>query len=203
MQQKIIFATNNQHKLKEIQSLLGDQFLLVSLHDAGFSGDIPENQPTLQGNALEKARYIYDRFHTSCFADDTGLEVEALSGEPGVYSARYAGSLADFGSDEKRSQANMAKLLDKLGSQTNRSARFRTVIAFIHLGKEYFFEGIVEGSIIEHQKGTEGFGYDPIFVPHGYQHTFAEMPLSEKNKISHRARAFSKFIMFMKHFSEK
>jgi XTP/dITP diphosphohydrolase len=197
MPQKIIFATNNQHKLKEIQHILGNHFVLVSLKDIGFSGDIPENQPTLEGNALEKARFIFERFRAPCFADDTGLEVEALHGGPGVYSARYAGSLIDFGSEKKRAQANIEKLLTNLAHSTNRKARFRTVIAYIDGNKEHLFEGIVNGQIIEQKRGKEGFGYDPVFVPDGYDQTFAEMPLSEKNKISHRARAFFNFTEFM------
>jgi len=197
MQEKIIFATNNPHKLREIQDLLGIHFSLMSLTDIGFNEEIPENQPSLQGNALEKARHIFDRFQLPCFADDSGLEIDALNGKPGVYSARYAGSLDLFGSQEKRNQANVLKVLTKLKDATNRKARFRTVIAYIKGGSEHFFEGIVNGSIIEQQRGNEGFGYDPIFVPEGYQQTFAEMPLSEKNKISHRARAFAKFVNFL------
>jgi XTP/dITP diphosphohydrolase len=195
---ELIFATQNLHKLSEIQSLLGNAFLLVSLKDLDFKEDIPETKDTLEGNALEKARYIFERFHTGCFADDTGLEVIALNGAPGVYSARYAGSLADFESEKARSEANVRKLLGALDDKPNRNARFRTVIAFISpSGKEYLFEGIVNGRIISELRGKEGFGYDPVFVPDGYSQTFAEMPLSEKNKISHRARAFNKFKEFL------
>lgn len=195
---EIIFATNNPHKLQEIQAILGNAFHLVSLKDLNFSEDIPENEPTLEGNALEKARFIFKRFHKACFADDTGLEVTALHGAPGVYSARYAGSLAEFGNEQKRSAANIQKLLKSLKGGNDYSARFRTVIAYIDLtGKEFLFEGIVTGSIISELRGEGGFGYDPVFVPDGYDQTFAEMPLSEKNKISHRARAFRNFHEFL------
>lgn len=198
MTKTIIFATNNAHKLKEISNLLGNNFHLNSLKDIGFTGDIPEEQPTLEGNAMEKAKYIVERYNASCFADDTGLEVEALKGEPGVFSARYAGTVAEHGSEEKRSLANIEKLLANLKKNPNRKARFRTVIAYIDNGKSHLFEGIVNGHIIEEKRGTDGFGYDPVFVPDGFSQTFAEMPLSEKNKISHRARAFAKFIAFLK-----
>jgi XTP/dITP diphosphohydrolase len=203
MAQTIIFATNNSHKLKEISHLLGDDFELLSLKDIHFTGDIPENQPTLEGNALDKAKFIVERFGKSCFADDTGLEVTALNGAPGVYSARYSGTIAEFGSEVKRTEANIIKLLTNLKPYKDRSARFRTVIAFIHNGKEYFFEGIVNGRIIEEKRGIDGFGYDPVFIPDGFNQTFAEMPLSEKNKISHRARAFAKFIDFLNEHNQK
>lgn len=198
MQHKIVFATNNPHKLKEIQSLLGNHFQLLSLKEIGFEGDIPENQTTLEGNALEKARYIFDKYAFPCFADDTGLEVDALGGEPGVYSARYAGPLQNYGSEEKRSAANISKLLAKLSGNPNRNARFRTVIAYLDGKEEHFFEGIVNGSIIDVRRGSEGFGYDPVFIPEGHTGTFAEISLSEKNKISHRARAFALFVEHMK-----
>jgi XTP/dITP diphosphohydrolase len=197
MQNKIVFATSNNHKLLEVQSMLGDQFKLLSLKDFNFNEEIPENQTTLEGNAVEKARYIYNRFLEPCFADDTGLEVEALNGEPGIYSARYAGSILNYGTEEKRSAANISKLLAKLSGNTNRKARFRTVIAYTNGTSDHLFEGVVQGSIIDVRRGFEGFGYDPIFVPNGYTDTFAEMPLTEKNSISHRARAFTKFIDFL------
>lgn len=203
MTRTIVFATNNAHKLKEISDLLGNDFQLQSLKDIGFAVDIPEEQPTLEGNALDKAKYIVERFHVSCFADDTGLEVSALHGEPGVFSARYAGTVAQYGSEEKRTQANIDKLLQNLKNKQDRSARFRTVIAYINDGEEYLFEGIVNGKIIDDKKGADGFGYDPVFIPDGYAQTFAEMPLSEKNKISHRARAFAKFIAFLKEQNRK
>jgi XTP/dITP diphosphohydrolase len=203
MTKSIIFATNNAHKLKEISELLGNDFELLSLKDIGFSGDIPEEKPTLEGNALDKALYIVERYGKSCFADDTGLEVPALNGEPGVYSARYAGTVAQYGSEEKRTKANIEKLLGNLKDKQDRSARFRTVIAFISEGEEYLFEGIVNGQIVEDKRGSDGFGYDSVFVPDGYSQTFAEMALSEKNKISHRARAFAKFIAFLKEQNKK
>lgn len=199
---EIIFATNNPHKLKEIQHLLGNSFHLLSLKDLEFSEDIPEEEDTLEGNALEKARYIYKRFKKPCFADDTGLEVEALNGRPGVHSARYAGSIQEFGNEKNRSEANIEKLLSELNGKENRKARFRTVIAFIaENGKEFTFDGIVNGSIITAKKGNDGFGYDPVFMPEGYSQTFAEMPLNEKNKISHRARAFYTFNEFLKNYT--
>ncbi|HEY4789144.1 MAG TPA: non-canonical purine NTP diphosphatase [Bacteroidales bacterium] len=199
MPQEIIFATNNPHKLHEIQDVLGDHFHLLSLKDLNFTEDIPETQPTLEGNALDKARYIFNRFHMPCFADDTGLEIDALDGKPGVFSARYAGSLQEFGTEKKRTEANIEKVLTQLNGKDNRTARFRTVIAYLDGNHEYLFEGIVEGTITNEKHGTDGFGYDPVFRPDGYTLTFAEMPLSEKNKISHRARAFAKFVEFLKH----
>ena len=183
---KIVFATNNQHKLSEIRDILGDSFEVLSLSDINCYDDIPETAGTLEGNAMQKAQYIYDHYHISCFADDTGLEVEALNGAPGVFSARYAGEGHD-------SEANMRKLLSELGENNNRNARFRTVIALILIeGEEIItkeFEGIVNGSIIYEKKGDEGFGYDPIFKPEGYDLTFAQLGMDIKNKISHRARA--------------
>ena len=187
---KIVFATNNAHKLREVQQTVGDKFEIVSLRECGVVEDIPENEPTLEGNALAKARYIYSRTGLSCFADDTGLEVEALGGAPGVRSARYAG-------DEHNFDANNALLLKNLEGESNRKARFRTVIALILGGKEYLFEGIVEGTIIDHMSGTEGFGYDPMFVPEGETRTFAEMSAEEKNAISHRGRAVQKLVEFL------
>ena len=187
---KIVFATNNKHKLSEIRYILGNEIEVLSLDEINCHADIPETSDTLEGNALQKAHYVYDNYHISCFADDTGLEVDALGGEPGIYSARYAGNNHD-------SEANMTKLLAKLGDNKNRKARFRTVIALILDGKnveEKIFEGIVEGSIIKERRGGEGFGYDPIFQPEGYNHTFAELGSDIKNKISHRARATAKLV---------
>ena len=187
---EIVFATNNKHKLSEIRDILGNEIEVLSLDDIDCHADIPETSDTLEGNALQKAHYVYDNYHISCFADDTGLEVDALGGEPGIYSARYAGNNHD-------SEANMTKLLAKLGDNKNRKARFRTVIALILDGKnveEKIFEGIVEGSIIKERRGGEGFGYDPIFQPEGYNHTFAELGSDIKNKISHRARATAKLV---------
>ena len=187
---KIVFATNNKHKLSEIRDILGNEIEVLSLDEIDCHADIPETSDTLEGNALQKAHYVYDNYHISCVADDTGLEVDALGGEPGIYSARYAGNNHD-------SEANMTKLLAKLGDNKNRKARFRTVIALILDGKnveEKIFEGIVEGSIIKERRGGEGFGYDPIFQPEGYNHTFAELGSDIKNKISHRARATAKLV---------
>ncbi len=194
---KLIFATNNQHKIKEILEMTGSKIKLLSLNDVNFSEDIPENEPTLEGNALFKARYIFQKTGMDVFADDTGLEVSALNGEPGVHSARYAG-------ESKDSSANITRLLKALEGKEDRSARFRTVIALILKEKEYLFEGVVEGTIINERKGKDGFGYDPVFVPNGYLQTFAEMNLNDKNQISHRANAFSKLLAFLlEHDSEQ
>lgn len=190
MNHELIFATNNRHKLTEIQSIVGKNFTIKSLHEIGCTEDIPETAPTLEGNALLKAEFIYDKFGKNCFADDTGLEVEALDGRPGVFSARYATDGHDF-------EANIDKVLDELTGVENRKARFRTVIALILDGSVHYFEGIVNGEIIAERKGVKGFGYDPVFLPDGYEQTFAEMPLAEKNKISHRARAVSKLVEFL------
>lgn len=182
---KLYFATNNIHKLKEVQEVVGDSFQIESMRSLGINEDIPEDQQTLEGNALQKARFLYDRTGESCFADDTGLEVDALNGAPGVYSARYAG-------EAKNSLDNMALLLKNMSGIQNRKARFRTVIALILDGKEYLFEGVVKGTIAEEPRGTAGFGYDPLFVPDGYSTTFAEMDSEAKNAISHRGRAVEK-----------
>ena len=187
---KIVFATNNQHKLSEIRQILGGRVEVLSLNDIGCNVDIPETGSTLEENALQKAQYVYDHYHIDCFADDTGLEVDALNGAPGVYSARYAG-------DGHDSEANMTKLLNELGENNNRSARFRTVIALIQQGEVHEFEGIVNGQIIRERRGGEGFGYDPIFQPDGYDQTFAELGLEIKNQISHRARATRKFAEYL------
>ncbi len=205
---KIVFATNNQHKLDEIRSILGDRFEVVSLKEIGCHEDIPETGKTLEENALQKAQYVYDHYHVSCFADDTGLEVDALHGAPGVYSARYA-ALEDSNTTGHDSEANMARLLRELGNNNNRKARFRTVIAFIEkkdvcpcgctsIKKVSQFEGIVEGEIIREKRGGEGFGYDPIFQPEGYDKTFAELGSDIKNTISHRARATQKLAEYLK-----
>lgn len=200
---KIVFATNNQHKLQEIRDILGSEFEIVSLKDIGCDVDIPETGNTLEENAMQKAQYVYDHYNLSCFADDTGLEVEALNGEPGVHSARYA-----EGTDHD-SEANMAKLLRNLEGKDNSKARFRTVIALIQkqdvcpcgctsIKKVNRFEGIVDGSIATEKHGTAGFGYDPIFVPEGYDKSFAELGESIKNGISHRARAVAKLAEYLK-----
>lgn len=181
----IVFATNNRHKLQEIRSILGTAVKVLSLSDIGCHADIPETGTTLETNALMKAHYVKDHYGYDCFADDTGLEVAALGGEPGIYSARYAG-------DDHNSEANMTKLLTNLRGLTDRTARFRTVIALLQGSEELLFEGIVEGSITEERRGTGGFGYDPIFVPSGHDKTFAELGDVTKNTISHRARAVKK-----------
>ena len=186
----LVFASNNKHKIKEIKSLLGDSFTLLSLHDINIWEDIQEEEPQIEGNALAKARFVFNTCGLNVFADDTGLEITALNGLPGVHSARFAG-------ENKDSSANIEKVLSLLGDTENREARFRTVIALILEKKEYLFEGIVNGTIIREKKGTEGFGYDPIFVPEGKNRTFAEMELAEKNTVSHRARAFEKLKEFL------
>ncbi|MGM0621518.1 MAG: non-canonical purine NTP diphosphatase [Bacteroidota bacterium] len=188
---KLVFATNNPHKLKELQAILGDEFELLGLKDIGCTEEIPEDQPTLEGNARQKAFYVYEKYGYSCFADDTGLEVEALNNEPGVFSARYAG-------EEKNPQANMDKLLEEMAKIKHRKARFRTVISLVINGDEMQFEGIVEGEITRQKRGDSGFGYDPVFLPEGYTKTFAEMNLEQKNKISHRGRAVQKLVGHLK-----
>ena len=207
---KIVFATNNQHKLSEIRSILGDSIEVLSLKDIGCDVDIPETGTTLEDNALQKAQYVYDHYHIDCFADDTGLEVDALDGAPGVYSARYASmaSQTNTARASHDSEANMARLLKELGNNNNRKARFRTVIALIQkkdicpcgcssIKEIHKFEGIVEGEIIRERRGGEGFGYDPIFQPAGYDKTFAELGMDIKNRISHRARATQKLADYL------
>jgi len=192
----LVFATNNAHKLSEVRQILGDNFKVVGLADIGCHEDIPETAETLEGNALEKARYVKEHYGLDCFADDTGLEVAALGGAPGVHTARYAEL---FGEGETHdSDANMRVLLHNLENKSNRSARFRTVIALLYQGQELLFEGIVEGTILTERHGTEGFGYDPIFQPVGHDHCFAEMPAEAKNAISHRGRATQKLVKFLK-----
>jgi XTP/dITP diphosphohydrolase len=186
----LIFATNNPSKLAEVMDMLSDNYILTGLSDINCSEDVAETADTLEGNALIKARYVKDHYGYDCFADDTGLEVEALDGEPGVYSARYAGPAHD-------SQANIRKLLQALEGETNRKARFRTVIALALKGKEYVFEGIIEGNITESPRGNNGFGYDPVFVPDGFTKTFAELSDQEKNAISHRAKAVHQLAWFL------
>jgi len=186
----IVFASNNEHKIKEINSLLGNSFKLLSLHDINITEDIPEEEPLIETNALSKARYVYNATGMDVFADDTGLEIDALDGLPGVHSARFAG-------ENKDSEANISKVLSMLGNTENRRARFKTVIALILKKREYLFVGIVNGTIIYEKKGMNGFGYDPIFLPEGKTCTFAEMDLAEKNTVSHRARAFEKLKDFL------
>lgn len=187
---KIVFATGNPNKLEEIQSILSD-YTLIGLSEIGCEEDIPETSPTIQGNALQKARYVVEHYGVqNCFAEDTGLEVDALNGEPGIYSARYAGVAKD-------ANANIEKVLTQLEEQTNRAAQFRTVVALILEGEEHTFEGIIRGTIHTQKTGTDGFGYDPVFVPEGETRSFAQMSMTEKNKISHRAKAILQLKKFL------
>ena len=186
----IIFATNNAHKLSEIRHALGDRFELVSLKEIGFTGEIPETGPTLESNALEKARYIFDRYSLPVFADDSGLEVDALNGAPGVDTAHYSGT--------RDADANMAKLLKALNGKENRRARFHTIIAFKTAETEEIFEGEIKGTITHNKRGTSGFGYDPIFIPEDCDQTFAEMGMEEKSKMNHRVRALEKLMGFLR-----
>ena len=195
MMKTLVFATNNPHKLKEIKAKVGDSFEIKSLEDIDVNEDIPEPYETLDENAFNKARHIHERYGYDCFADDTGLEIDALAGSPGVYSARYAGPQCNF-------QDNINKVLDEMENETYRSARFRCVIALILNGKEYKFEGAVEGKILTEEHGSEGFGYDPVFQPEGYEQSFAEMPLETKNQISHRGRAVAKLTEFLREKAE-
>ncbi len=186
----LVFATNNKNKLQEVRQILGDRFEIKGLSDIGCDVDIPETSATLEGNAMQKAKFVKEHYGLDCFADDTGLECRALDGAPGIRSARYAGENHD-------SEANMRKLLENLQEKSDRSAQFRTVIALLYQGEEHLFEGVVRGNIITEHKGTHGFGYDPIFVPEGYDTTFAEMSAEEKNSISHRGRAVAKLAGFL------
>ncbi len=186
----LCFATNNRNKLEEVSRLIGSEFRIISLKEIGCSEEIPEIFPTISENSYAKAYYIFRKFHRDVFADDTGLEVEVLGGEPGVHSARYAGPGKD-------SNDNIRLLLNKLGDNSNRSARFKTVITLILNGKSYQFEGIINGNITKKKKGENGFGYDPVFLPEGYEVTFAEMTSEEKNRISHRAIAINKLALFL------
>ena len=187
---ELIFATNNRHKVEELQSAVGTKIKIHTLVDAGISIDIPEPHDTLEANALEKSKTIYSLTHINCFGEDTGLEVEALNGAPGVKSARYAGDDKDF-------QKNIDKLLKNLEENQNRNARFRTVISLIWNEREYFFEGVCEGKVTVTQRGSNGFGYDSVFVPDGSEKTFAEMQMDEKNKFSHRKKAADKLVSFL------
>ena len=188
---EIVFATNNLNKLEEIRRKLGDDVTVRSLSDIGCREELPETHETLEENALEKARYVADKYRVNCFADDTGLEIESLNGRPGVYSARYAGP-------ECRAEDNMTRVLEEMKDHTNRSACFRTIIALIMNSNHHLFEGKVNGTILEHKQGEKGFGYDPIFQPEGHAFSFAEMTMDAKNQISHRARAVEKLTAFLK-----
>ncbi len=190
---KLIFATNNKHKLEEVTKIINKRFKIVSLKDIECFEDIPETQNTIEGNASQKSHYIYKKYKMNCFADDTGLEIDALNGEPGVYSARYAGEDCSF-------EDNVKKVLKKLEGTKNRNAQFKTVISLIINGKEHQFEGIIKGKILNKKKGNLGFGYDPIFQPENYKKTFAELPSEIKNKISHRGIATKKLADFLKSF---
>ena len=193
MKKKLVFATNNSHKLREIKGILSQEFDIVSLADINIREEIPEDEDSIEGNAMQKARYIHEKTGLDCFADDTGLEVEALGGAPGVYSARYAGENASF-------EDNMDKLLDALDGKTQRKASFRTAIALILDKKESVFFGRVDGKILESKTGVGGFGYDPVFLPDGYSQSFAEIPPDEKNSISHRGRAVEKLVQFLNNY---
>ncbi len=187
---KLVFATHNLNKLREVQQMLGNTFSILSLSDINCQEDIPETQPTIEGNALQKARYVFENYGVDCFADDTGLEIEALDGRPGVFSARYAG-------EPKDDEANIQKVLSELNGNENRNARFKTVFALIINSKEYLFEGTVEGFIASEKHGHSGFGYDPVFFPKGYTESFAQMTAAEKNRISHRGLATQKLVSFL------
>ncbi|MCL6103085.1 MAG: non-canonical purine NTP diphosphatase [Bacteroidetes bacterium] len=187
---QLVFATNNAHKLRELGEILKGEFTLFSLNDISCTDDIPETGDTLEANASQKSRYIWDRYQLDCFSDDTGLEIAALNNEPGVHSARYAG-------EGKNSEDNIEKVLSKLSGENNRKACFRCVISLIIRGNEYLFEGQVDGEILPERKGISGFGYDPIFLPDGYTQSFAEMNADLKNSISHRGRAVQKLVRFL------
>jgi len=189
---KIVFATGNPNKLKEIKSAI-NSFEIVGLKDLGITEEIPETGDTLKKNALQKAKYVYDKTGLDCFSDDTGLEIEAINNRPGVYSAMYAGS-------DCNAEDNMRKVLEELGETTNRTAQFKTIISLILQGKEYFFEGVVKGEILKDKTGKDGFGYDPIFRPLGYKESFAEMSIAQKNEISHRGLAVKKLVEFLAEF---
>lgn len=191
---QLVFASNNPNKIKEIQLLLPKEIAVLSLEDIGCFEDIPETAPTIEGNAIQKANYVTEKYGYSCFADDTGLEVEALNGEPGVFSARYAG-------EQKNTTDNMDKLLLNLSSQSNRNAQFKTVICLNINNKQFLFEGSIKGKIITEKRGTGGFGYDPIFIPNSYDKTFAEMNIEEKSIISHRGIAVKKLVGFLTNFN--
>jgi len=188
---KICFATNNQHKIDEVQNMLGRDFEILSLEEIGCHEELPEEQDTLEGNSEQKARYVYDNYGINCFADDTGLEIDALAGAPGVYSARYAGP-------QRSSEDNMFKLLNELKDKGDRSGQFRTIVSLVLAGELHHFEGVVKGSILSEKRGEGGFGYDPVFVPEGYSKTFAEMDMQQKNQISHRGLAVKKLVGFLK-----
>ena len=193
---QLCFATNNEHKLTEIRQLVGERFTILSLNDIGHIGDIPEDFITMDENSLQKARFIYDNYDINCFADDSGLEVQVLGGEPGVFSARYAGP-------QKNNEHNIDKLLEGLKTFENRKAQFRCVITLVLGGNHHQFEGIVNGMITNRRAGGKGFGYDPVFIPNGFYKTFAEMSSKEKNSISHRGNAVGKLVEFLNNLESK
>lgn len=186
----LVFATSNPNKIREVNEMLLGGIDIVGLEDIGCYEEIPETSPTIEGNALQKARYVFEKYGANCFSEDTGLEVDALNGEPGVYTARYAG-------EQRNSDDNMAKVIANLAGKANRGAQFKTVIALIIDGREHTFEGIARGTISHEKMGTDGFGYDPIFIPEGYETSFAQMSTTEKNKISHRGKAIRKLVAFL------
>ena len=195
MIENLLFATNNLHKLREIQEIIGNSIRVLSLKDIGFTEDVLETQNTIEGNAQQKARFIYEKTKINCFADDTGLEIDFLNGRPGVYSARYAGEGCAF-------EDNIIKILAEMKDVTDRKARFRCIVCLIIDNKEHIFEGKIEGTILKEKRGTEGFGYDPVFLPEGQNSTFAEMPAYQKNGISHRGKAICKMVRFLSKLSE-
>jgi XTP/dITP diphosphohydrolase len=197
MKRELVFATRNQHKVEEISKMIGGDIKLLSLNDIGCQDEIPEDHDTLEANALQKANFVYEKYRINCFADDTGLEVDALQGRPGVYSARYSEDIFPLVEKEKRSEANIVKLLHEMENRPNRKASFRTVICLIENAQRKYFEGRVTGTLIFEKRGSLGFGYDPIFLPDGYTQTFAEMDLISKNQISHRARAFAGLVEYI------
>ena len=192
---QIVAATNNQHKLSEIRPLIEPDFRILSLEDIGCHHDLPETKETLEGNSLQKASYVYERYHLPCFADDTGLEIEALHGAPGVYSARYAG-------EQRNSDDNIDLLLTNLSGAKNRRGQFRTIITLLGIGGTHIFEGVLRGVILEERRGAAGFGYDPVFQPDGFSKTLAELSMEEKNRISHRGLAVAKLVDFLKRHAE-
>jgi XTP/dITP diphosphohydrolase len=194
---ELVFATNNMHKLKEIRSILQSEYKITGLSERGISEEIPEDHFTLEENAFQKAEFVWKRLQVSCFSDDTGLEIDALNGEPGVFSARYSLIGEPVYPDMDVVAGNIRKVLEKLGGTENRKARFRTIVALILDGRRYSFEGVVNGSITEEVRGNDGFGYDPIFIPDGQSLTFAELDLEQKNRISHRALAVKKLVNFL------
>lgn len=187
---KLVFATNNPNKIQEVKEVLGNAFEIISLREIGCTEELPETHETIPENAQEKARYVFEHYGVDCFSEDSGLEIDALQGEPGVHSAHYSGT--------RDADNNIELVLKKMASQIDRQARFRTVIALILYGREYLFEGVAEGSILQEKRGDGGFGYDPIFMPEGYEHTFAEMSLDTKSQISHRAKAMQQLINFLR-----